>query len=237
MKKNRLMYDLFCGLGGASAAFVDAGWDVVTVDSDPMFKPTILTDIRDLVAHPEGVPLINVARPDFLWASPPCIEFARRRFDPSINPSLDLVIAAKKVIDELRPRYWCIENVRLSVPHISKVLGPHRVAIGPYFLWGNFPMFLPRWVREKGSVRGPHWLRSALRAKIPYAISSDMERAVSYVMNAEEARAASCPATWPAAGAVGAPLRAPQDLPAAGAVGAPLRAPQDLPAPGPEARA
>ncbi len=176
------MWDLFCGLGGWSQAFRDAGWRVITVDNDPMFKPEVLCDISELDVS--GQPA-----PDFLTASPPCVEFALRRFDPKIKPSLDLVVAAKRVIDELKPKYWVIENVRHAVPFISEILGPHRLAVGPYFLWGNFPLFLPQSVKGKSGVRGPHWLRSATRAKIPYPLSSDMERAVSYVFNASRSPA------------------------------------------------
>ena len=37
--------DIFAGLGGASAAFKDRGWDVVTVDNDPRFDCTHTADL------------------------------------------------------------------------------------------------------------------------------------------------------------------------------------------------
>ena len=175
----RLMVDLFAGLGGASEAFRRAGWRVVTLDVEPMFKPDILADVAAFEPPAD-------LRPDFVWASPPCVEYALRRFNSDLEPSLALVQHAKRIIDKLSPRYWALENVRLSVPFIRQVLGPHRIAAGPYFLWGNFPRFIPSPVPNKGSASGPHYLRSALRAKIPLSLSQDMEAAVTYMLRAAE---------------------------------------------------
>lgn len=183
MRRQRTMWDFFSGLGGASEAFRRTGWHVVTVDNDPMFKPTVLRDVRELNVN-------DVTPPDFAWFSPPCVEFALRRFDPTIVPSLELVEASVRIIKQWEAKnhrfYWALENVRHSVPFISRILGPHRLAVGSFFLWGNFPMFLPPQVENKGSPQGPHWLRSATRAKIPLALSAEMEEAVHYTLNALE---------------------------------------------------
>lgn len=50
MSRRRLrMLDLFAGLGGASAAMCERGWDVVTVDADPAFGCTHTANLLDLV--------------------------------------------------------------------------------------------------------------------------------------------------------------------------------------------
>lgn len=64
------MVDLYAGLGGASAAMKDRDWDVVSVELDPAFRPTVVGDVRAL-------PLRDGLRPDLLWASPPCEEFSK----------------------------------------------------------------------------------------------------------------------------------------------------------------
>lgn len=40
--------DLYSGLGGWGAAFLDRGHDVLSVDIEPSFNPDIVSDIRDL---------------------------------------------------------------------------------------------------------------------------------------------------------------------------------------------
>ena len=40
----RLSIELCSGLKGFSQAFADAGWEVVTVDVDPSFAPSIVAD-------------------------------------------------------------------------------------------------------------------------------------------------------------------------------------------------
>ena len=42
-----LMLDLFSGLGGASKAMKERGWEVITVDNNPKFNPDICIDIRE----------------------------------------------------------------------------------------------------------------------------------------------------------------------------------------------
>lgn len=64
-----LMLDLFAGLGGASQAMRERGWDVVTVDNDPRFG---CTHTADLLTWSYTGP-----RPDLVWCSPPCTEFSR----------------------------------------------------------------------------------------------------------------------------------------------------------------
>ena len=42
-----LMLDLFAGLGGASEAMRRRGWEVVTVDNDPVFNCTVTADLAE----------------------------------------------------------------------------------------------------------------------------------------------------------------------------------------------
>lgn len=61
----KLCIDLCSGLGGFSRAFVDAGWDVITVDIERKFRPTIQANVMNL-------PFREDLMADVVLASPPC---------------------------------------------------------------------------------------------------------------------------------------------------------------------
>lgn len=163
----RVALDLFCGTGGATAAFRGApGWTVIGVDNDPRHHPDVLAD----VGRP---PLIGNV--DFIWVSPPCQEFSTmppgRR---GRRPSLDLVFATLSLVRDLRPRYWIMENVVGAIPF----LGAPLQKIGPFCLWGYFPRIeAPLSVvthRKMVSDR-----RTAVaRAAIPFDLSEAVYQAV-----------------------------------------------------------
>lgn len=166
MERRRLrMLDLFAGLGGASQAMVDRGWDVLTVDIDPRFGCTWTADILHWNYNGPAV--------DLVWASPPCTEFSRY-FLPWFRgkypqPSMDLVNASLRIIQSINPIWWVLENVAGSVSFISKATGKHPTKVGSSYLWGDFDSFeRPKITRHKEKLSSR---RKAERCKIPYAIS------------------------------------------------------------------
>lgn len=167
------MLDLFAGLGGASAAMRDRGWDVVTVDADERFGCTHAADLTTWVPPAE-----LVGTTELVWASPPCTEFSRDhlpwlrgKFPP---PSLDLMFAARRIIETVRPVWWVVENVRGAVRHFAPHLGQCR-QVGQAFLWGFFPD-LGR-VKVKAHKERLSSTRRAERSMIPYPISLALARA------------------------------------------------------------
>lgn len=163
-----LMLDLCSGLGGASQAMRDRGWQVVTVDIDERFNPDIVADLREWEWQGE--------RPDLIWLSDPCTEFSRESMPWSRTgraPDLSIVRAGLRVIERSQPTYWARENVRGSVPWVRPFLGEPREIHGPFFLWGNFPpLGRPRLsMRNKESYSSA---QTAERAKVPYALSLAM---------------------------------------------------------------
>ena len=165
MPRQFLMLDLCAGLGGASQAMLDRGWKVIRVDIEPSFKPDIVADVRHWS--------YRGPKPLLIWASPPCKEFSRH-FLPWLKaerePDMSVVLACKRIIEEVQPVFWVIENVRGAVPFFEPVLGKPAQVIFPYYLWGRFPplsvdrsRFVPK---QRFSSRD-----AAKRAWIPYELS------------------------------------------------------------------
>jgi hypothetical protein len=159
-----LMLDLFAGLGGASAAMRDRGWEVVTVDNDPAFGCTVTADLSAW--------LWDGPRPDLVWASPPCTEFSRE-FMPwcrtGVDPSTVLVESAIRIIGECGPAWWVLENVRGSIKWLRPILGEPAQSVGPFFLWGRFPAFSARSSKRRKESMSSSW--KAERARVPYELS------------------------------------------------------------------
>jgi site-specific DNA-cytosine methylase len=160
------MLDLFSGLGGASQAMKQRGWNVITVDIEPRFEPTHVMDVKDYKHNGDGI--------DLLWASPPCIEFSKdcmpKSWHRTAQPDTALLEHTVRIINEVKPRYWIIENVRGAVKHFKPIIGSYKKKVGSRYLWGEFPIF---WAKpEYGKWRlPPSENRPALRSKIPYSLS------------------------------------------------------------------
>lgn len=168
-----LMLDLFSGNGGASAAMVDRGWEVIRVDIESRHKPTIVADIR--AWSWDG------AQPDLIWASPPCAEFSRD-FLPWIQtdskPDLQIMFACKRILEETEPRFWVVENVKGAIRWFTPWFGKYREAINPFFLWGFFPPI--REISKRNWKKKESRSSAAIdaRARIPYEISEALAIAI-----------------------------------------------------------
>ena len=189
-KKVHRMLDLCSGLGGASEAFVEAGWQVVRIESNPALEHIPHTRIADVMDYrPAGA-----ADLDLVWASPPCLDFSQgfnapgptaMREGRDFVPDVSLLLKVKEIIDVLKPKYWVIENVAGASQIFTELLGsPPRQIIGPYLLWGIFPFIAMdySWVRPKGKTQS--WnigdpLRATKRAIIPMTISRKLCEAIS----------------------------------------------------------
>ncbi len=172
--------DLFSGLGGFSQAFTDRGHEVITVEIEPRFYPSIVADINHL-------PIKQSAHFDIILASPPCDDFskAEKPWYPVIVPDMGLLETTLKVIEELKPKYWVIENVRGAVPYFHPYLKKPIQHCGSRYLWGNFPKFYCNHQNCYGKEKlWPNPRRKELRALIPYEISMNLclsiESAISY---------------------------------------------------------
>ena len=115
---DKLCIDLCSGLGGFSRAFVDAGWEVITVDIEPKFKPKIVADLTAIDWQQFHATVLKGRTPDLLLASPPCERFSltngSHRFNgwpkPGIGKALAIVGAVLESIAILHPHFYVIEN-------------------------------------------------------------------------------------------------------------------------------
>jgi hypothetical protein len=179
VNKMKIILDLFSGLEGASRAFKERGWDVITVDINDSFEPDICCDIVHF-SYPGSWP-----KPDLIWASPPCTEFSRRSLPASWacnggkykEPDMSLLDATIRIIKEAKPRYWVIENVSGAIRYFKPYLGSYQKKVGSRYLWGQFPIFdcdpgYGKWRLPPSSDR------AARRSLIPYQISKALCMAI-----------------------------------------------------------
>lgn len=168
------MLDLFSGLGGASQAMVDRGWTVYRVEIEERRQPTIVADVKALPLKSFYV--------DLLWASPPCVEYARYSMPwyGRVPPDLTLWQTTERLISEWQPRFWIIENTVGA----RQYHGKDSRAYGSHWLWSNLPIW-PIVVVERNHehYRGSHVDRSARRAKIPYDLSLAIAEHVEYLVS------------------------------------------------------
>lgn len=122
--------EVYAGKGVVSEELARVGFTTTTIDIEG--TPTHRIDARKYEPHAA----------DFVWASPPCDEFAAcsMPWHPSFGktPSMEHVENAIRIIQASGASFWVIENVRGSIPHIQPLLGqPQR--FGSIMLWHNFP--------------------------------------------------------------------------------------------------
>lgn len=200
MKKHFL--DLFSGMGGASEAFLEDtdNWTVLRVDNNPLLTGVPNTMMDNIKKLPGRIKSslnsrneIQPGRIETIWASPPCREFSNAYSSPksiwgrehgldSYEPDMSLLESAIEIINIVEPRYWIIENVVGSIRYFREYLGEPRQIIGPYVLWGNFPILhVDETKLESKSSKDVHSsnpLRSNYKAKVDYEISSSLKSAI-----------------------------------------------------------
>ena len=189
-RKALTIMDLCSGLGGWTEAFVQAGWTVMRIENNPALQYVPFTLELDVLKWEEWID--DLPRPDVIVASPPCLEFSdalsapktlARRKGEEFEPDMSVVQACLDIIDYLKPTTWVLENVRGSQEHFLPLIGARRQKLGPFYLWGNFPlMSLPHGFdhsKKSVDVHSGNPLRANIRAMIPFEISYVLHETVS----------------------------------------------------------
>jgi len=191
------MLDLCAGLGGASEAMLNHGWDVLRIENNPVVANiTPNTQIMDVQTLHDIIRKQIWAghvpdQPTFVWASPPCTDFStgyssprsiaqREGIDYYPQEAIDTVLICKAIIDQVQPRYWAIENVRGSIKYLEPFLGTPTMIIDSIVIWGVFPKFSmdTDFKHIKPDAWSDNPLRANIRAKIPYQISNQFRLAI-----------------------------------------------------------
>ena len=180
------MLDFFSGLGGASEAMIGE-WDVMRFENNELLRDVPNTQITDLT---EPLMLNTFwLNPDLVWCSPPCVDFSdgysapkavAKREGREYNPDMSLVKRSIELIEQYKPKYWVIENVRGAQPFFLELLGKPKQIFGSIYLWGNYPLIdVGTWkMGKKEDDWSTNPLRANIRAKIPIEISQGLKRAV-----------------------------------------------------------
>ena len=101
--------ELFSGTGSVGSVFGSMGWEVVSLDIDPVSAATITADIRtwDFTVFPRG-------HFDVVWASPVCTHYSRARTRARTPRDFvfadSLVERALEIISYFEPKFWFLEN-------------------------------------------------------------------------------------------------------------------------------
>ena len=191
MTRKRVILDLCSGLGGWTEAFAQNNWTVIRVENNPALQYVPFTLELDVLKWEEWVD--EIPHPQIIVASPPCLEFSRaysapgpraERTGQQFEPDMSLVQACLDIIDYFKPETWIVENVQGAQGHFLPLIGARRQRIGPFYLWGNFPLLsLPgdfRHAKKEGDTWSSNPLRANLLAMIPFEISWALFESIEY---------------------------------------------------------
>ena len=134
------LLELFAGTSSVGNVFKSHGWEVYTVDWDKQFDVTLHADIGSLTAE-DCIELCG-GRPDVIWISFPCETYSvaamghhRRKnqetgeLDPITDAARESDTRNKhvmRVLEELSPRYFFIENPRAGLRTMRFMLDRER---------------------------------------------------------------------------------------------------------------
>jgi len=183
--------ELFCGTKSFSKVAEQLGHETFTTDIEEKFKPDLCKSILDIKAKdfPKDI--------DILWASPPCTSFSVASIGSSwcgfyhpkrVETALGMAYVLKtiKLIKELKPKYWFIENPRGVLRKMAFIEDLHRKTITycqygdnrmkPTDIWTNFVKWKPKPMCHNGDschVSAPRGSRTGTQG-----LKGNMERSI-----------------------------------------------------------
>ena len=110
--------DLFCGCGGMSRGFENAGYNIVA--SFDNWKPAIRVYEanfnhpifeQDLSKVQDSISKIEAYNPDVIIGGPPCQDFSTAGYQDETRGRAMLSVCFSQIVCSLRPKYFVMENV------------------------------------------------------------------------------------------------------------------------------
>ena len=143
MKKYKIV-EVYCGTKSFSKVAKERGHEVFTIDFNPKFKPDMVVDM--LYFDKKMLPK-KWRNPDILWFSPPCQTFSMSGnsmfmgFPTGSKTYIGLALAYKciELIQQLKPKFWVIENPRAGLRSVWFMKPLPRTSVS-YCQYGDYKM-------------------------------------------------------------------------------------------------
>lgn len=110
--------DLFCGCGGLSLGFIEAGFDVISAydnwdEAIEIYKKNFSHPIykQDLTDVNLSSKIISEQQPDMIIGGPPCQDFSSAGKRDEDNGRGELTVCFASIVANVRPKWFLMENV------------------------------------------------------------------------------------------------------------------------------
>ena len=150
--------ELFCGTKSVGRVFENAGWEVISVDIEQKFQPTLCMSVLDI-----ELDRWEPGTFDFVWASCPCTLFSTARTTgpaPDMGQAQLLTLHTVNLIRALSPKFWAIEN-----PLLSSIWSLPCLKNLPY-VTASYCKYAPEWGYRKNTKIATNVAQAMWRPKV-----------------------------------------------------------------------